>query len=237
MPLAVLMYHKIRPVALPDSLTISVEKFSEQLQYLYTKGFNSISLSQLTAYIKQGTPLPPKPVLISFDDGYRDNLLYAYPLLKKYSMKANIFLIGDKVGLPQKTAGEYLDTADLQSMDTSLVEFGFHSFAHGNYGAMALTDIEADITAMQNRFKQIGIKCQPCFAYPYGAFGRASKDQQKSIEHIFQKMGIHLAFRIGNRINKLPVKQKYLIQRIDIKGNEMLWQFKIICKLGRKWLP
>jgi hypothetical protein len=54
---------------------------------------------------------------------------------------------------------------------------------------------------------------------------------------IFKSHGIQFAFRIGNRINKLFLKDKYLIQRINITGNETLWKFKLMCRFGKKWLP
>lgn len=236
MLLPVLMYHKIQPAAAQDDLVISVDKFEEQLRYLKHNGFNTISLSQLTAYVTKGAALPHKPVMLTFDDGYRDNLLYAYPLLKKYGMKANIFLIGSKVTTPEENDGEYLDTADLGYMSSELVEYGLHSFAHNNYGEMTPAEIEEDVTAMQARFKQFSIPYQPCFAYPYGAFGRKSRQQQNDIEAIFQQLGIQIGFRIGNRLNWLPLKKKYLIQRLDIKGTKPLWKFKIACHMGRKWL-
>lgn len=237
MRLLVLMYHKIQPATVQDDLIISVEKFEEQLRYLTNNGFNTISLSQLTAYVTAGAALPPKPVLLTFDDGYRNNLLYGYPLLKKYRMKANIFLIGNKVNPQQQNAGEYLDTADLKSMDSALVEYGLHSFAHGNYGEMTPAEIAKDITATQHRFKQLGIPYQPCFAYPYGAYGRTSQQQQNDIEAIFKQLGIQIGFRIGNRLNRLPLKKKYLIQRVDVKGTKPLWEFKVACNIGSKWLP
>jgi peptidoglycan/xylan/chitin deacetylase (PgdA/CDA1 family) len=237
MQLIVLMYHKIQAIDLPDPLTISVRKFSAQLQYLVSHGFTTISFSELKEHITAGAPLPSKAVLITFDDGYRDNFLYAYPLLVKYNVKANIFLIGDKVGLFNDDENNYLSSYELQAMNSRLVEYGFHSFQHSDYAAMSFSEIDADITSMQNRFKQLGIKCEPCFAYPYGSFHRKNSIKQQIMEAIFKNYRILFAFRIGNRINKLPLKNNYLIQRIDVTGNEPLWMFKLMCRFGKKWLP
>lgn len=231
------MYHKIQPVHSQDKLTISVRRFSAQIQYLVSHGFNTISLSELNEHITSNAPLPPKAILITFDDGYKDNFLYAYPVLVKYKAKGNIFLIGDKVCSLQTDDNTYLNTNELQAMSSGLIEYGFHSFTHGDYAAMSFNEIEEDLISMQNRFKQLGIICKPCFAYPYGAFHRKNRVKQQIMEAIFNYSGIHFAFRIGNRINKLPLKNNYLINRIDITGNEPLWKFKLMCRFGKKWLP
>jgi peptidoglycan/xylan/chitin deacetylase (PgdA/CDA1 family) len=61
-------------------------------------GYNTVTLDQLEAYVHQGVSLPEKPVMITFDDGYRSNYEYAYPVLKKYGMNAVIFAVGSSVG-------------------------------------------------------------------------------------------------------------------------------------------
>ncbi|HEY1200725.1 MAG TPA: polysaccharide deacetylase family protein [Niastella sp.] len=237
MQLIVLMYHKVQPVDLPDPLTISVRKFSAQLQYLVNHGFNFISLSELKEHITSNAPLPPKAVMITFDDGYRDNLLYAYPVLIKYNVKAGIFLIGEKVRFFQEDEDNYLNRCELQLMSSTLVEYGFHGYKHSDYAAMSFNEIEEDLISMQNRFKLLGVKCEPCFAYPYGSFHRKNCVKQLVLEAILENFQILFAFRIGNRINKLPLKNNYLINRIDVTGNEPLWKFKLMCRFGKKWLP
>jgi peptidoglycan/xylan/chitin deacetylase (PgdA/CDA1 family) len=237
MKLLVLMYHKVQAIDLPDPLTISVRKFSAQLQYLISHGYNTISFGELNEHITSNAPLPPKAVLITFDDGYQDNFLYAYPLLVKYKVKANIFLIGGKVCSLQEDENNYLNSLELRVMNSGLVEYGFHSFTHRDFALMSLSEMETDINSMQNQFKRFGIKCEPCFAYPYGSFHRKSREKQQAMEAIFKKYGILFAFRIGNRINKLPLKNNYLIHRIDVTGKESLWKFKLMCRFGKKWLP
>ena len=65
----------------------------EDLLYLQRQGCTTVVMSDLIAYVQQGTPLPEKPVMITFDDGYYNNYLNAYPLLQKYQMKAVISII------------------------------------------------------------------------------------------------------------------------------------------------
>jgi len=89
--LRVLMYHKLSNFD-SDELTVKVDVFEKQLLYLMKHNYQSITIEQLIQCQYRGAKLPDKPVLITFDDGYENNYTYLYPLLKKYGLKATIFL-------------------------------------------------------------------------------------------------------------------------------------------------
>lgn len=95
--LPVLMYHHIAEEG-DGGVTISAECFEEQIAALSEGGYTAVSLEDLYAYVEEGTPLPDKPILITFDDGYESNYEIAWPILEKYDMKAVIFTIGVSVG-------------------------------------------------------------------------------------------------------------------------------------------
>ena len=90
----VLMYHVVHsnPKKAGDYV-ITPQALEEDLLYLQRQGCTTVVMSDLIAYVQQGTPLPEKPVMITFDDGYYNNYLNAYPLLQKYQMKAVISII------------------------------------------------------------------------------------------------------------------------------------------------
>ncbi len=87
----VLLYHHINYAN--DVLSISPELFEAQLKYLKEEGFESISKEALAEYMQTGKKSFKKGVVITFDDGYLDTWVYAYPLLKKYGFKAILFLV------------------------------------------------------------------------------------------------------------------------------------------------
>ena len=233
-----LIYHKVESLRSRDQLTVTVAQLEAQFSYLQQQHFSPISLSILIAHINKGNPLPPKPILISFDDGYRNNFTLLYPLLVKYGFKANIFLVADFVDRQSPTPQEsYLNVEDISQMDSHLVEFGLHSFDHKSYTSLTASEIETDLQKMKQRFAELKIDFQPCFAYPYGAFPKRDPMLMRKWVALLQQSGIVLGFRIGNRINRLPFKKKFEIQRIDVKGNDPLWKFKLMCRFGRKWLP
>ena len=91
----VIMYHS---VGHPNKnwiwsfLTCPVDVFEKQIKSLFKKGFNTIGLQELYNYMKYGESLPPKPIVLTFDDGYLDNWVYAYPILKKYGFTGTIYV-------------------------------------------------------------------------------------------------------------------------------------------------
>lgn len=100
MAVPVIMYHSI---GIPNKkwqwnhLTCPYKLFESQLKWLKKKKFHTITLQQLYDYMKNGTTLPKNPIILTFDDGYLDNWIYAYPLLKKYGFKGTIFVNSDFV--------------------------------------------------------------------------------------------------------------------------------------------
>ncbi len=94
----VLMYHSISESVTDNPYDVSKDLFDSHLKTLTENGYTPVFLSQLADYVEKGTPLPQKPICITFDDGYTDNYTIAFPLLKKYNAKATIFVIGVSVG-------------------------------------------------------------------------------------------------------------------------------------------
>jgi len=106
----ILMYHRVLPIdsdvserpewercrSLPGIL-VSPKMFDAQMRFLARK-YKVISLDQLLRCLDSGNPLPPRSVVITFDDGWRDNYVYAYPVLEKYNLPATIFLSTEFIG-------------------------------------------------------------------------------------------------------------------------------------------
>lgn len=232
--LRVLMYHSVSGNGHRDALTVDREQLESHFQYLHSEGYTTILLSELIAYCDHEQPLPKNPVLITFDDGFRDNYEIAYTLAKNYGVKINFFLVPAFI-----RKGEYRDipclrAEDIQKLDPRVVEIGLHSYDHQSYADLFPSRIEKDIDKCMLELKEMGIRFQPCLAYPYGAYPRRKGYDRTRLFEILEEKGIRLAFRIGNRINPLPVRNKFLIQRLDIRGDEPLSTFKLSLAFGRK---
>src|SRR5438132_7362256 len=90
-PFMVLLYHRVNRERDPFFPSVSVTAFEAQMRYL-ARNFNVLSLNDICQRIGEGREIRPWPVAITFDDGYRDNYLYANPILKKYRLPATIFV-------------------------------------------------------------------------------------------------------------------------------------------------
>ena len=103
--LPVLMYHHVSPT--PGLVTVSPATFASQMRYLARAGYHSLSADNLASFLAGGM-LPRKSVLITFDDGYLDNWVYAHPILAEYGLSALLFLVTDwlKDGEVRPHAGE-----------------------------------------------------------------------------------------------------------------------------------
>ena len=95
------MYHQVSPLASsqPSRWHLSPQLFEQQLRYLRNKGFYSVTLEDWRKSMVTRQPLPGNAIIITFDDGYRDFLSHAWPLLKKYGFSAMVFLITEFIGL------------------------------------------------------------------------------------------------------------------------------------------
>ncbi|HRE40824.1 MAG TPA: polysaccharide deacetylase family protein [Ignavibacteria bacterium] len=232
--LPVLLYHKISE-SISDDLTVSVSMFEDQIKYLKQENYNSVSLSELINYVYHNSPLPENPVIISFDDGYLNNLEYALPVLKKYNFKSVIFLpvkfINDKNKWDEGNE-LLLSASQISTMSNENFEFGIHSFSHTNFKNLTSKEIENEITQSINTLNDLKINFTPAFAYPYGGRPENSTVYQNMID-AFKNYNIKLAFRIGNRINPLPIRNKFEIKRISVNGNDSIKNFIIKVKKGR----
>lgn len=140
--LLVLSYHDIRddvePSGDPDAYATSTYNFAAQLDWLGAHGYTPVDLDAIIAAQRGGPPLPPKAVLLTFDDGLRSHYTHAYPLLKAYGYPAVMAVVTDWVDLsPQRTVDygprtfgrdDFLTWAQLREMQASgLVEVASHS--------------------------------------------------------------------------------------------------------------
>ena len=238
--LRVLMYHRVSNNGQKDGLTVAVNNLEEQFNYLLKEGYVPILLSDLVKYVRFGKPLPKRPVLITFDDGYRDNYTVMYPLLKKYGMKANIFLVPSFLQNEQEpingATDEYLHVSDINSMDHHLVEYGLHSFDHKNYKHLSPQELDHDIVKSKALLITMNIPFQPCLAFPYGAFPKRSPVKLHSFFSTLTDNKIALAFRIGNRLNSLPLRNPLLVQRLDVRGSDSFEKFVKLLRKGKQWI-
>ncbi len=125
----ILMYHYISELP-PDAdvyrrdLTVTPARFEEQLQYLQAQGYHTVLLADIYATLTTGKPLPEKPIVLTFDDGYKDAFTDALPLLQKYGFVGEFFVLATPA---HYEAPQYLTWADIRAM----ADAGMSMQAHG----------------------------------------------------------------------------------------------------------
>lgn len=231
----VLMYHKVWP-GRNDDLTISPERLREQWMYLKGEGYTTLSIGEYLEIAKGQKQAPRKAVLITFDDGYRNNLTYAYPLLKELGWNATFFIITNSIeGVTEPVdheAEQKMTPEELKSLDPATVQLGMHGYAHRNLGKIGIEEMERELTNSVNAFSNSGLQFAKVFAYPYG--GRPSdKETLNKVKELMTASGIEAAFRIGNRVSKVPAPDIFEIRRIDIRGTDTISTFKTKLAKGK----
>jgi peptidoglycan/xylan/chitin deacetylase (PgdA/CDA1 family) len=237
--LRVLMYHGVSKDGRRDGLTVDSGQLEEHFRYLRSEGYPTIGFSDLIAFYDHGRELRENPGLITFDDGFLNNYEIAHPLAEKYGIKINLFLVPAFILMGSCRGERCLGLKEIEKMDPSLVEIGLHSFDHRSYADLTPVGVEQDIDRCLSAMDGMGIAYQPCLAYPYGAYPRRRGYDQEQLFHTLEKNGLRLAFRIGNRINRLPLRDRFLVQRLDIRGDESFRLFRLRLAYGKKsiaWL-
>ena len=172
----VLLYHNVTPAesGRDDLMHISKDTLEEHFKFLADNGYNAISMAQYYEWRTRGTPLPAKSVLITFDDGYSSNYQYAYPLLKKYNLKATIYVIASRMGADNVEFPHFTWRQAIEMEKSGYVEIESHSFTHPDFST-----ISYEQTVVEMRLSKYAIESnmnKECrfFAYPYGKINSAS---------------------------------------------------------------
>ena len=166
----IIMYHSVNPDAVAENrLAVPTEAFERQMRFLKEHHYNVLSLESLAGLIKEKKKIPRKSIAITFDDGYKDNYIYAFPILKKYNLPATMFIIVDEVGRPQ---ADRLSWDEIKTMqDSGIITFGSHTLGHEH-----LPDIKSEQDLKKQIFDSMGIleeklnKKITIFSYPNGGF-------------------------------------------------------------------
>ena len=174
----ILMYHKVNPYFYRSGLGLRVppRDFEAQMKYLKEQGYNTISLDQLMDYRTANKPLPARPIIITFDDGYEDNFRFAYPILKKYGYTATIFLVYNQIGGYNAWDAQHsvahriklLSLPQIRVMQKYGISFQSHTLTHRDLTSLNAKDAQSEINISKKTLeKALGMQVN-FLAYPYG---------------------------------------------------------------------
>lgn len=228
--LPIIVYHEVKTKL--TSYTILPYEFENDLKYLQKNHYTAITMDQLINYVYSGTPLPEKPIILSFDDGYLNNYKYVFPLLKKYNTKIVFSIVGKNTDDFTRIPDDNLDYShvtweQLKEMhDSGLVDvqnhtYNLHSNKKGRVGCMQMSG-ESDAHYEQTLSEDL-LQCQKeineaigvtpnTFTYPYGRIS-------PNTDGILKKLGFKATLSCNYGVN--------VIQR----NPETLYALRRICRI------
>jgi peptidoglycan/xylan/chitin deacetylase (PgdA/CDA1 family) len=242
--LRVLMYHRITRGA-GERYAVPVETLRRQIGWLRRHGYALVSLRQVldavdgdaaTSISLAGTSLPDRAVLLTFDDGTADALELLHPLLEEMGVRGALFAIPGWAGSVREDGGHrerILDAAGLLAVAGTL-DIGLHGHEHRALAPLPPVEVEAELQRATSWLTAHGVPFLPALAYPYGAYPRKKPAQRAAFLEAVRRAGVKVAFRIGNRVNRLPLRAPLEIQRTEIRGDEPFWAFAWKVRTGRR---
>jgi len=221
----ILMYHNIGNE--PGSFSVSAQNFLKQMEYLKKNGYQVISLDKLVESIRNKTALlARKPVVITFDDGYRDNFQYAYPILKKFGFPATIFVITDLVGTGRDGTGkQFANWEEIAVMSKNGIAIGSHTKTHYNFNG-SMKDLEAtgELASSKRMIEEkIGLAVE-YLCYPSGSFNDRAKELTRQAGY----KGACSTNRGFVKLNRDP----YELKRIKVTNSDGTKPFSFWAKLS-----
>ena len=221
--LPIIMYHSLlKEKKRQGKYVVSPDLFESDLRYLQAKGYHEVYVKDLLDYVEAGVPLPSKPVMLTFDDGYYNNYLYAYPLLKKYDAKIVISPVGYYTNVLSKSDADHANYSYLtwdeinEMMASGLVEFQNHTYNlhadHGRLGVQKLQSetslkyeslLRADLGRMQMEMTVHTGRAPTAFVYPFGIISKESVPVIKSL-------GFRASMTCESRVNTITADPECL---------------------------
>jgi peptidoglycan/xylan/chitin deacetylase (PgdA/CDA1 family) len=172
----ILMYHSISDDGPPELAPYRVTPvaFKDQLRWLRSNGYHSITLGEWASHLALRQPVPGRPIVITFDDGYKSFFTHAWPLLKAADLSATMFVVTGKVGSvadwDQTSAAplELMTWDELRLLKEEGLEIGGHSTSHRNLLELTDDEIVADSLEVRTSLREeLGVEATS-IAFPWG---------------------------------------------------------------------
>ncbi len=228
----IIMYHSILKSKSGD-YTVHPNTLERDLVYIKERGYTSITMQDLISYVYENSPLPEKPIIITFDDGHYNNLSYAVPMLKKYNMKAVISIVGKYTDTFTDTDEAnpnygYLRWKDINELICNgNIEFQNHTYNLHSIGTRkgcmkkkfeTKEDYETlltnDLQKLQEEFIKNTNYTPNTFTYPFGAISKDSID-------IIKKLGFKASLSCESGVNHITknINCLYCLKRNNRPSN------------------
>jgi peptidoglycan/xylan/chitin deacetylase (PgdA/CDA1 family) len=167
----VICYHSVTAEqSQKGSIVIPKDIFRMQLKTIKDNGYTTLTMAELNDYLFNNKPIPEKSVVITFDDGYRDNYSNAFPILKEFNMKATIFVISSYFNREL-----YLTSDEIKEMSDYGIDIESHTVSHKILSKMSYNDQLKELKNSKETIESLTHKPVISFAYPEGKYNNDTK--------------------------------------------------------------
>ncbi len=223
----VLMYHHVLDPAsdanaIRRDLSVSPAKFEAQLRYLIERGYQAITLKDLIMYLQLGQPLPPKPVVLTFDDGFKDQYTNAYPLLESHDYVGTFFII---TRFADEGREEHMSWTDIEVLHAAGMEIGSHSYTHPSLRGKSFDYIVWQVLGSKEAIEARTHEPVRFFSYPSGQYDQLTIDVLRSCGYwgaVTVEAGSLQSSERTFELKRIRVRGSYDLQDFDYWLNHWL---------------
>ncbi|MGW3682333.1 polysaccharide deacetylase family protein [Streptomyces prasinus] len=219
----ILMYHSVAvdPDDATRALSVSPRAFAEQMAVIAARGLTPVGTALLAARWRTGRPLPARPVLITFDDGYEGVHRHALPVLAEHGFPATLFVSTGWLRGPHDTGGApdtMLDWDQVRELAAAGVEIGGHSHSHPQLDQLDDRRLRSELILCKEIVSdQLG-RVPASFAYPYGYSSRR-------VREAVRETGYAQALAVGNGLAR-RVQGPYALRRVTVRRSTDTAEFE-----------
>lgn len=226
----VIMYHRVIENESEGGVHgthVTIENFRKQMEYLKNQGYQTVTFEDLlNNNYKKRFDRENKWIMLTFDDGYKDNYTNAFPILKEYGFKCTIYLVSHlqynkwDVDVPENPEKEFtlMNLQELKELREYGIEFGGHTMNHPRLTRLSLEEVEKEIFESKKVLEERLGERLVSFAYPYG-------DLNKEITKIPKKVGYDFAVATDSG-SIIFSEDLYEIRRIGIFPTNNMFNYK-----------
>lgn len=222
-PVPILMYHAVAtaPNDATRELSVAPEAFTEQMAMIGDLGLTPVSTAELAASWRSGGPLPPRPVLITFDDGYEGVHRHALPVLAKHGFAATLFVSTGWIKGAHDTGGgldTMLDWDQVRELAATGVEIGGHSHTHPQLDQLEDDRLRYELIHSKEIVSDELGTVPASFAYPYGYSSRR-------VREAVRETGYAQALAVGNGLARRR-QGPYALRRVTVRRSTGIEEFE-----------
>ena len=166
------------------ALNVTPVVFEKQIEWLASNGYVAIGCRELNSWLSSNGRIPPKSVLITFDDGYSDICRYALPVLERRNFRETVLLVTALVGKTNEwdeksgwAKWPLMSEQQVHEYAARGIEFGAHGRTHADLAAICSTELESEVDGSARDLQAIIGELPSSFAYPYGSVNDAVRER------------------------------------------------------------